>query len=123
MINPGTVPLEQASEDLAVTNLDTFLTEVSERAAVLDEVPIRRRIAHLNGTPVRDSTADRDGRFGWNLPFSDGRTVPVLMPGVPLTALRDIGASAPCLYINGSSWWWDNAVGQVASEGLVLNLP
>lgn len=125
MINPGTAPLEQASEQLAVANLAAFLTAVAERAAFMDrEVSIRRRVAHLDGDPVRDPGADRDGRLGWDLPFSDGRIVRLLMPGVELAALRDdLTASAPCLYVNGNAWWWNGAVDQVAGEGIVLNLP
>ena len=124
MINVGTAPLEQADEELAAANLDAFLTAVTERATLLEQVPIRRRVAHLDGTPVRDPGADRDGRFGWDLPLSDGRTVRLLMPGVSLTLLRDdITAQAPCLYINGNAWWWDGAIDQVANEGMVLDLP
>ena len=122
MINPGTAPIEEGRLDLAEANLDDFLSAVRRRAAELDEVPFRRRVAGLSGDPIRDPRADRDGRFGWDLPLSDGRTVRLLMPGVGLTLIRDdITAEAPCLYVNGNAWWWDGAVDSVAAEGLTTN--
>lgn len=61
-------------------------------------MPIRHRVAELTGEPVRYREADRDGRFGWEVPMSDGRVVRLLTPGVELTKLRDdITAQAPCL--------------------------
>jgi hypothetical protein len=121
MINPGTAPIEQAGEDLAATALSAFLAAVHARAAEMDQVPIMARTAGLAGDPVRDPGADRDGRFGWNLPFSDGRVVRLLMPGVALTLIRDdITATAPCLYVNGHAWWWNDAVGSVAAEGTTV---
>ena len=119
MINPGTQPVADAREDLATANLDAFLTAVRARAHELEQVPIRHRTAGLSGDPVRDPAADRDGRFGWDLPLSDGRTVRVLIPGTDLAALRDdLTAAAPCLYVNGRAWWWADAVGAVANEGM-----
>jgi hypothetical protein len=121
MINPGTQPIEAAREDLAVANLDAFLTAVRARAAAMEQAPFRHRAAGLDGDPVRDPAADRDGRFGWDLPLSDGRVVRVLMPGAELNALRDdVSAAAPCLYVNGTAWWWNDAVATVAAEGLVF---
>ena len=38
---------------------------------------------------MRVAEADRDGRFAWEVPFSYGTSVPVLVPGVPLGQLRD----------------------------------
>ncbi|GGQ77461.1 hypothetical protein [Couchioplanes azureus] len=123
VINPGTTPAENASEALAVAALDVFLAEVRRRAAEMEAEPFKRRVAGLVGDPVRDPGPDRDGRFGWDLPFTDGRVVRLLMPGVRVEVLRDdITASAPCLYVNGTAWWWTSAVGMVAAEGLVLGL-
>jgi hypothetical protein len=43
------------------------------------------------------------------------------MPGVELCLVRDdLTAIAPCLYVNGGAWWWNDAVGLVAGEGMVL---
>jgi hypothetical protein len=121
VINPGTLPAEGPREDLATANLTAFLAAARARAAELDEVPIRHRVAELTGEPVRDQAADRDGRLGWDLPYSDGRVVRLLMPGVELGLVRDdLTAAAPCLYVNGEPWWWNDAVGCVAGEGLAL---
>jgi hypothetical protein len=104
MINPGTQPLTDTREDLAETNVAVFLTASAKRGAA------------FAGEPTRDPSADRDGRYGWDLPMADDTIVRLLMPGVELTRVRDdITAHAPCLYLNGSAWWWNDAVGLVAS--------
>ncbi|OJF15416.1 hypothetical protein [Couchioplanes caeruleus] len=96
VINPGTQPVENPSEELAVAALEVFLTEVRKRAAYLEATPLKRRVAGLTGDPVRDPAADRDGRYGWDLPLSDGRVVRLLMPGVRVELLRDdISARLP----------------------------
>ncbi|MGW4947261.1 hypothetical protein ACWEOZ_37400 [Actinoplanes sp. NPDC004185] len=101
-----------------------FGTAVRARAHELEQVTFRHRTAGISGDPVRDHAADRDGRFGWDIPFSDGRVLRVLMPGVELTRLHDdITAQAPCLYVNGHAWWWNDAVGSVASEGMTTRQP
>jgi hypothetical protein len=118
MINPGTQPIAQASEDLAAAALQELLAAVRARIADLGEVPILTRVAAIAGDPVRDPAADRDGRYGWDLPYSDGRVVRLLIPGVPLPQIRDdITAEAPCVYINGGAWWWPAAIGILAAEG------
>ncbi len=104
IINPGSAPVDDAREDLAAANMDVFLAAARERGAELAD------------DPVRDPAADRDGRFGWDLPMADGSIVRVLMPGVELIRIRDdITAAAPVLYLNGGAWWWDAAVGLLAS--------
>jgi hypothetical protein len=104
MINPGTVPVDDADEQVAGRNVGVFLA-----AAQLLGAP-------LAGDPVRDPAADRDGRFGWDLPASDGSTIRLLMPGTDLMRVRDdLTASAPCLYLNGGAWWWPSALAMVAS--------
>ncbi len=121
MINPGTAPIADAREDLATAGLEAFLAAVQARAGELDQVPIRRRITQLTGEAVRDPAADRDGRYGWDLPIADGRVTRLLIPGVDLPQMRDdITAQAPCLYVNGTAWWWNDAVNTVAAEGLAL---
>jgi hypothetical protein len=50
MINPGAEPIDDADEQLAERNLDVFLPLPRDRGAP------------LAGPPVRDPTADRDGR-------------------------------------------------------------
>ncbi|MFC3386855.1 hypothetical protein ACFOHP_33600 [Couchioplanes caeruleus subsp. azureus] len=122
MINPGTQPIEDAQEEHAVAALKVFLGEVRVRAAEMEQAPLKRREAEISGEPTRDPAADRDGRYGWDLRLSDGRVVRLLMPGVRVEAMRDdITAAAPCLYVNGTAWWWSDAVASVAAEGLALD--
>lgn len=52
---------------------------------------------------------DRAGRFGWRLPVN-GVEVSILMPGVELARLRELGAGVPCLQVNGNWAWWNDAV-------------
>ncbi|MFC4066707.1 hypothetical protein [Actinoplanes subglobosus] len=119
MINPGTAPIEQASEDLAAIALEAFLADVRVRAAEKADLTIMTRVAEPSGEPVRDPAADRDGRYGWNLHYTDNHIIRLLIPGVALPLIRDdITASAPCLYVDGHAWWWASAVGMVAGQGL-----
>lgn len=104
MINPGSLPVDDAREDLAQANVDVLIAAARERGA------------ELASDPVRDPAADRDGRFGWDLPMADGTVVRLLMPGAELMRVRDdITAQAPVLYLNGGGWWWSDAVGLLAS--------
>jgi hypothetical protein len=104
MINPGAVPVDDADEQLAEQNLGVFLAAARERGA------------QLGGDPVRDPAADRDGRFGWDLPVVGGSVTRLLMPGVELMRVRDdLTSNAPCLYVNGSAWWWQSALALVVS--------
>jgi hypothetical protein len=122
MINPGTAPLGDAHEAVAAANLDAFLAAVHDRVPAMGGDPVVRT-AELAGEPVRDPQADRDGRFGWDLPLSDGSLLRLLMPGVELARIRDdISAQAPCLYVNGNACWWNDAVARVAAEGLTMPL-
>ncbi|MEV8508355.1 hypothetical protein AB0368_26535 [Actinoplanes sp. NPDC051475] len=69
-----------------MTNLAVFLKAVGKRGG------------ELAGDPIRDPAADRDGRFGWDLPRPDGSITRLLMPGVELMRVRDdLTAHAPCL--------------------------
>ena len=107
MINPGSAPVADAREELAAANLHIFVDAVREQALLEREV---RGAGGEVADPVRDPDADRDGRYGWTLTVN-GVKVSILMPGVHLTQLHDMGAGAPCLQINGNWWWWPSAVG------------
>lgn len=118
MINPGTSPLADTREDLAADNVHTFLAAVQQRVPHTGGGPVTRT-AELAGEPVRDPAADRDGRYGWTLHFTDGRQMRLLMPGADIAEVRDdITATAPCLYLNGHAHWWDDAVARTAAQGL-----
>ena len=124
MINPGTLPIEESREDLATVNLKAFLAAARTRAAELEQAQLRHRTASLTGDPVRNPTGDRDGWYGWDLPLTDGSTVQLLVPGVPLERARDdLTSLAPCFYVNGLAWWWNDAVSRVAAEGIMMSSP
>ncbi|GAB1645352.1 hypothetical protein KRMM14A1259_57750 [Krasilnikovia sp. MM14-A1259] len=56
------------------------------------------------GEAVRDPAADRNGRYGWDVPAADGTVVRMLMSGVELTRLRDdITAQALILAVSGGT--------------------
>lgn len=118
MINPGTSPLTGTREDVAADNVHTFLAAVQQRVPQTGGGPVTRT-AELTGDPVRDPAADRDGRYGWTLHFTDGHQLRLLMPGTDITGVRDdITAAAPCLYLNGHAYWWNDAVARTAAQGL-----
>jgi hypothetical protein len=70
------------------------------------------------------SEEDEGGRFHftlWNK--SKGKQFSILMPGYPLEEVRYIGAEDqniwdfPRLYVDGSSWIWQFALGIILDEG------
>lgn len=83
-----------------------FVELVREQAALEGSV---RGYSSSVGEPIREATLDRDGRFGWILPVNGSQTR-VLMPGVELAEVQRLGATAPCLVVNGEFWWWRSAV-------------
>jgi hypothetical protein len=99
MINPGSRPVEGATEQQAEANLAAFIDAATERGLELAD------------EPERLPDADEGGRFAWNLHLAGGKVVQVLMPGVDLIRIRDdLSAEAPCLKVNGNWSWWDGAV-------------
>jgi hypothetical protein len=110
VINPGTRPLDSHDEADAHANLLVFLDAVRTRGGT-------------PGEPRRDAGLDRDGRYGWVVPMGGDRSTLLLMPGVPLTQLRDdITAEAPCLYVNGGAWWWSDALNMAIPSPSTENL-
>ena len=77
VINPGSRPVEGATEVAAEASLRAFVAEAVERGL------------RLAGEPERQPNADIDGRYAWSLPLQGGDRARILMPGVGLTQLRD----------------------------------
>ena len=101
-INPGSGEAPSGTPEQAELNVKTFLTEVAERGAT------------ITGTPARVPDADQLGRYAFDLPGATA-AVRILMPGVAVEAIRDdMRASAPCVFVNGAPWWWNDAAGQTA---------
>lgn len=98
-INPGTGPVENASLKNARKNMEAFAKELA-----LEGIKIRRHKG-------RD---EDDGRFGFSLKYGKEKCY-IDMPGLPLEQVRWTKALNPWhfprLYVDGSSWLWEFAVG------------
>lgn len=104
-INPGTGPIEGTTEENARTNMEAFAADLV--------------LVNITTTAItRNPGADADGRYGYQLGFSDGRVLDVQMPGLPLDRVRYVDAPGqdiwdfPRLYVNGNSWIWMFALRQ-----------
>lgn len=99
-INPGSGPVAEATEQHATHNTAVFILDLSTR-----NLPV------VGATRIPDSDYG-DGRYAFSLAMSDGRTVEVQMPGLPLDRVRWLGAEGqdiwdfPRLYVDDSSWIW-----------------
>jgi len=98
LINPGSGPVANAAREIAVANMQTFISELG-----VSDVQIRP-LVYLHGQhhPSYDPTVT--GRWRYEL-AANGRVVEVEMPGRPRDELNFTR-----LYIDGSSWMWKYAV-------------
>jgi hypothetical protein len=99
VINPGSRPVDNATEEAAEQNLQAFIDAATERGLVLTDEPERR------------PDLDTDGRYGWALPRAGG-AVEILMPGAPLEQLHGPTTDAYCIRVGRDFWWWNDAIGQ-----------
>lgn len=103
MINPGARIPNEGDEATAVVNMEIFCRDLQLA------VTVERRPAHDD-----DSDFGRRYAFVVTYPFN-GNKVTVDMPGVPVEI---IGARHYRLYVNGTSWYWGNAV-NIAQSNLL----
>ncbi|MBG0568604.1 hypothetical protein [Actinoplanes aureus] len=105
----GALPVEGATLAVAETNMAAFVEEVRIRAALQGEV---RGYTPEVGVPVRNAAADEPGtgRYAWTLPVN-GQDQHILMPDTDLTAVKGLSSAAPCLKMNDSWSWWNDAAG------------
>lgn len=105
IINPGTGPVDSATEDNATANMGVLCDDL--RARGLDvETFIRRRGSDTG-----------DGRYAFDLIVND-RSREILMPGLPVEHVRWTAGNVsgfPRLYVDGSSWWWGVALNILGS--------
>lgn len=107
-INPGSGPVEGGNQVDAWINV----VKLCEDAGLLDRLDMPRAI---ECTSTRDTG---DGRFAYSVRLGD-RVCEIDMPGIPLVLVRFTGEGDqniwdfPRLYVDGSSWVWKYAVGQV----------
>jgi hypothetical protein len=110
LINPGSGPVDDATEAQARTNMQEFLAAIGLGDGVAAEM--QGPSIDWNGTP--------DGR--WTFTVSLGtRSCEVEMPGV--SGLAEAAASArmhPRLYVDGGSWFWDFGL-RIARECLTTD--
>ncbi|GAB7053232.1 hypothetical protein [Catenuloplanes indicus] len=122
VINPGTDPVEGATEEAAAVVLAAFVKAVQEHGAVLAGEPVRSpdldvHVLHGGSEP------SADGRFGWTLTGTNGVEVPVRIPGAPLDIVigrdalaRGEGSTSPMLYVHGHATWWTYAITRAAGD-------
>lgn len=105
IINPGSGPVPDATEGNAATNITVFADDL--RRAGLS-------VADCTRTPDADYG---DGRYAFALAMTDGRTIEIQMPGLPVDRVRYMDADGqniwdfPRLYVDDSSWVWKFALG------------
>lgn len=97
-INPGSGPVEGATEQQAAENIQAFIADLAKEHGLA--------VASIDRTPLADYG---EGRFAFDLGMANGRHVEVQMPGLPVDRIR---AGWTRLYVDGSSWYWDFALRQ-----------
>jgi hypothetical protein len=99
IINPGTGPVEGATEENARANMDAFCADLRENDIIATTIS-------------RFPDLDSAGRFGYRLGTGDARVLEVEMPGLPLDQVRYVDSDTqsiwdfPRLYVDGDSWVW-----------------
>lgn len=106
IINPGTGPVTNASEEHATENIKHFLTDIG--------IP---NVSWVR-TPNKDYGESRYAFLIWK----DRQCHEVQMPGLPLERVRFMENEGqnvwdfPRLYVDGGSWIWCIAIGLVFSD-------
>jgi len=102
-VNPGTGPVDGAAEGDARKNMKQLIID-----AEIPGARIRRK-----------KSLDENGRFGFRVTHAY-RIWEVEMPGLPLERVRYMKGldprQFPRLYLDGSSWLWEFAVGIMKRE-------
>jgi hypothetical protein len=103
-INPGSGPVAEATEEHAAINITVFADDLRRAGVDVDG---------CNRVPYADYG---EGRYAFTLAMTDGRTVEVQMPGLPVDRVRFTDGEDqniwdfPRLYVDGSSWVWKYAL-------------
>lgn len=105
IVNPGTEPVENTSEEQAEANIQQFIKDCD----IGDDD--RWRIHYL-----RTKAPEEGGRYGFIIyNHCNVRAHLVDMPGCDLDLVRQAKPwVSPRLYVDGSSWLWNFALKQMA---------
>ena len=101
IINPGTGPVLNSTEENAIENIKHFINDNGVEGVLYER------------SPENDYG---DGRYAFNLK-KDGVCHEIQMPGLPIENVRYLGDKNPDiwhyprLYVDGSSWVWGYALG------------
>lgn len=107
IINPGSGPVPEATEEHAAGNMVVFADDLRQRGTE-------------SSTFTRRPDADYgDGRYAYTLHLDDDITAEIQMPGLPVEQVRYLSEPGqniwdfPRLYVDDSSWIWKFALGVV----------
>ncbi|MBY8341983.1 hypothetical protein LXH13_06300 [Streptomyces spinosirectus] len=104
IINPGSGPVSEATEENATGNTAVFVLDLGAKG-----LPVSDAVRH----PEADYG---DGRYAFTLAMADGRSIEIQMPGLPVERVRYLGEDGqniwdfPRLYVDDSSWVWNYAL-------------
>ncbi|MFB7596917.1 hypothetical protein [Streptomyces sp. NPDC056160] len=105
VINPGSGPVSEATEEHAAVNITVFADDLRRAGLGVDS---------CSRTPGADYG---DGRYAFALAMTDGRTIEIQMPGLPVDKVRFRDPEKqniwdfPRLYVDDSSLVWKFALG------------
>lgn len=105
VINPGSGPVEGATEENATLNIEQFVADLKGGGI--------RTIVTWTREPRDD---DGDGRYNFNLIADNRDVIEIEMPGLPIERVRWVDPETqdiwdfPRLYVDGSSWVWKYAL-------------
>lgn len=100
IINPGSGPVPEATEEHAAANMAVFTDDLRTRG--IPASTFTRRTADDYGS----------GRYAYDVHLNDGTSVQIQMPGLPVDQVRWLGAEGqdiwdfPRLYVDDGSWIW-----------------
>lgn len=130
IINPGSGPVAGATAEQAARTMQQFVHDLGERGLTV--------ASYMRNAAADYDADDHDGRFAFDLTFTDGRTAQIQMPGLPVDKVRWLGPDQdiwqfPRLYVDDGSWVWffalnachpdDDTTPDVANPGTVTGIP
>ena len=100
-VNPGSGPVDNATEKNAIENIKHFIVDIN--------------VDHVNFVRIPEKDYGK-GRYAFLL-WKDKYCHEIQMPGIPLEQVRFLGNEGqniwdfPRLYVDDSSWVWKYALG------------